>query len=193
MPVGVRGSGAPRGATTCGSGRREAMMRAVTSRHHGSHRPLRWALACRRAALALLGALAAGLGAGCLATVRRTSIPSIRPPTSAQRALLQVPPEVGTRCRPDRGGHQARPRHERDHDRTAALLELGPARRRGARAPRAHGMSPQEVSVCVPRAATRVRDQGPPGGHTLLWEPIASGRTATGCASTRRAACRGRV
>jgi hypothetical protein len=33
------------------------------------------------------------------------------------------------------------------------------------------GMTEQEVVWCFLSHPTRVREQGPPGGHTLLWEP----------------------
>ncbi|MGQ0552931.1 MAG: hypothetical protein ACT4PU_06900 [Planctomycetota bacterium] len=33
------------------------------------------------------------------------------------------------------------------------------------------GMSVREVIWCFLSHPTRVRDQGPPGGHTLIWEP----------------------
>jgi len=33
------------------------------------------------------------------------------------------------------------------------------------------GMTVDEVVLAVGSQPTRVRDQGPPGGHTLLWEP----------------------
>jgi hypothetical protein len=33
------------------------------------------------------------------------------------------------------------------------------------------GMTVQEVEWCFLSHPTRVRDQGPPGGHTLCWEP----------------------
>jgi len=38
------------------------------------------------------------------------------------------------------------------------------------------GMSVQEVVWCFEAHPTSVRDQGPPGGHTLLWDP--GGRAA---------------
>lgn len=34
------------------------------------------------------------------------------------------------------------------------------------------GMPVREVIWCFVAHPSRVRDQGPPGGHTLLWEPI---------------------
>ncbi len=33
------------------------------------------------------------------------------------------------------------------------------------------GLTPQEVIWVFLSHPTRVRNQGPPGGHTLLWEP----------------------
>ncbi len=36
------------------------------------------------------------------------------------------------------------------------------------------GMTVDEVVLAVGSQPTKIRDQGPPGGHTLLWEPVGS-------------------
>ena len=69
---------------------------------------------------------------------------------------------------------------ETAHVREAELQAVAEGRRsqvepNNAEAVRAHriltGMTKQEVVLAVGSHPTSIRDQGPPGGHTLLWEP----------------------
>jgi hypothetical protein len=69
---------------------------------------------------------------------------------------------------------------ETAHVREAELQAVAEGRRskvepQNAEAVRAHriltGMTVQEVVLSVGSHPTSIRDQGPPGGHTLLWEP----------------------
>jgi hypothetical protein len=125
-----------------------------------------------RAALALLGALAAGSSAGCWAYSPHLYSSDPAPNLPPNQLLLQVPPEVVDAMR------QSAEVTKRDLAMSGTTSRIGFIELRPERADAVlehrvlTGMTPQEVVWCFLAQPTRVRDQGPPGGHTLLWEPL---------------------
>lgn len=112
--------------------------------------------------------LAAALLAGCNSPPLHPSEP---PPNVAPgQALLQVPEDLAA----------ALAEQPTQALRDAALQEAAAGLRDFSGAGVAEaivqrriqtGMTVEEVILAVGSHPTRVRDQGPPGGHTLLWEP----------------------
>ena len=123
------------------------------------------------AACGVMGAMLGAVLGGCYAVSPHLAAHDPPPNIAPEQLLLEVPSEAVDSLRTSA---EVTKRDLAMSGTTSRIgyIDLLPGRAEAIMAHRVvTGMTPEEVVWCFLAQPTRVRDQGPPGGHTLLWEP----------------------